>query len=84
MTKIKYSPEVADFIRSHTTLIPDTESAERFHYIPFWFKENGDGIFEPIMPDNLPPSVRNIILKNRENAALDQIEGRPPQPNYTG
>lgn len=61
----KLTKEQVYFLNSLSNQIYDGEN--NYYYLPFWFKELGDGDFEIIRFEKLPKSVIDIIFSQRES-----------------
>lgn len=42
-----------------------TPEGERWYHQPFWLKDLGDGKFEQLSYELLPPSLKDFVLKQR-------------------
>lgn len=63
--RYKFTQEQQDFIKSFTAI------ADNWHYIPYWFKDCGDGTFEMHRLGELPAELKKELLWMREGIKAD-------------
>jgi hypothetical protein len=64
MNNIKVTQEEASFIEAYTYV---TDLDGEYYSIPYWFKKVDECVYEIMIPDKLPESIKDIIKQTREN-----------------
>ena len=74
MTKIQLNKDTKAFIENNSSMIVDDQ--DRYYYIPFWFKVEGDAdIAEAFNFDNIPPRLASLIKTFRDGKEKTKPEG---------
>lgn len=64
MKKIKINASIKDLFRILSAKISTTKN-NKYLYLPYWFKDIGNDLFEVIRFSNLPKNLTDYIKKNR-------------------
>lgn len=67
--KIVYtaSEDTYNFFKENATVV---YAGEIYYYMPYWFKDLGNGKFEQIRFENLPKDVIDLINKERNGLTI--------------
>ncbi len=68
--RIKVTKQQDEFIKSTATQIH--VNGKNYYFIPWWFKELDEYVFEEIHPERLSDEVKDVLRENR-----DEIIGEP-------
>lgn len=49
-----------------------------FYFFPYWLKKQGKNVFEEVLFENLPQTVKDMINKNRDRQGMPRATNETP------
>ena len=76
---LKLTKEQQELIKLGQMVV--TEQGRKFYFLPFWFEDMGDGLFEEYNLEFLPDVLKEALKENREEKSgvtldLDKFKDR--------